>query len=157
MRALILVALAAVAMSMTRQELTDNFNAAILYYLDGLDAAVHWSSDLSSVCTPDYDFGLDPPQKIIQADSWLPDIVDFPEPDIADLMMPSVVDVMDFYTPNYAIPDSITAAQSVFAKFSTTQLNTSYVDDDMDGYVVFDSTVKRLKYYNRGNLSWTLL
>ena len=73
---------------MTRDELTANFQGAVLYYLDAIDEAVRWTDDLSTMCALGFEEVGDPPveQTIILENSWLPDEVVFPEPTIATLM-----------------------------------------------------------------------
>jgi hypothetical protein len=144
---------------MDRDELTANFAAAIMYWLDSHDSAVHWSGGLASVCVLAYEDVGDPPvsQYIIMPDTWLPDPIEFPEPTIADLLSYTEADVSEFYIDNYARPAYVAACNATLARLTTAQIAACYVDDSMDGSLVFDTDVKRLKYYNRGALSWDLV
>ena len=142
-------------MTMTRDELTTNFQGAVLYYLDALDEAVRWTDDLSTVCTLGSEEVGDPPvrQTIILTNSWLPDASDFPEPTIEMLMQYNLTDVQEFYTNKYANPAMVQSYQH-WAKLSSAAIDACYVDNTMDGWIVWDTTTRRLKYYDRSTLTW---
>ena len=143
---------------MTRDELTANFQGAVLYYLDALDEAVRWTDDLSTVCALGFEEVGDPSveQTIILENSWLPDEVVFPEPTIATLMGYNLADVKEFYTNAYANPAMVQSYQH-WAKLSTVAINACYVDATMDGWIVWDTTARRLRYYDRATLTWNTL
>ena len=130
---------------MTRDELTANFQGAVLYYLDALDEAVRWTDDLSTVCSLTTEAVGDPPvpQTIIVENSWLPDEVVFPEPTIATLMGYTLADVQEFYTDDYANPAMVQSYQH-WAKLSALAIDACYVDDAMDGWVVWDTTASTM-------------
>ena len=142
-------------MPMTRDELTANFQGAVLYYLDAIDEAVRWTDDLSTVCAVDFEDVGDPPvrQMIILENSWLPDSAEFPEPSIEDLMAYDLADVQEFYANKYANPAMVQSYQH-WAKLSSAAIDACYVDDTMDGWIVWDTTMHRLRYYDRPTLSW---
>ena len=100
----------------------------------------------------------DPPveQTIIQPNSWLPDSAEFPEPTIEVLMGYDLADVQGFYTNNYSTPAMIQSYQH-WAKLSSADLAACYVDETMDGWVVWDKTLKRLRYFDYGTTSWVTI
>jgi hypothetical protein len=143
------------AATMTRDELTENFQGAVLFYLDSLNETARWTDDLSTVCSVGYEWVGSPPsrQAIIVNGSWLPDPVAFPEPTIDMLLVYDLADVEEFYTDNYENPATIQSYQH-WAKFTSAEIAACYVDAAMDGWVIWDTTLRRLRYYNHGTTSW---
>ena len=139
---------------MSRDDLTANFQSAVLYYLDALDEAVRWIDDLSTVCALGFEMVGDPPvrQMIIMENSWLPDSKEFSEPTIETLMGYNLTDVQEFYS-KYSNPSMIQSYQH-WAKLSSADIAACYVDNTMDGWIVWDTTLKRLRYYDFGTTSW---
>lgn len=130
----------------TNTELNQNPVQYVLYYCNspaGQDDPTVYQTDLSDVCTFGYD-GSDNFEIL----SWL--IGGYSQPSSMTLLGYVLSDVLDFYNDFYTVPAAIAANEPYM--ISTADLNNIRSDSSMLGFVVYDTTEQKTKYFD--GISW---
>jgi hypothetical protein len=130
----------------TQDQVNSYYQEYILYYCNSVnsDPTVYDYNGLSDVCSVAYDSNT-PPQIVISG--WL--IGGYSQPSNATLLTYSFSTVDSFFQNFYVIPAAIQLAQPY--TISTSNLNNVIPHSSMLGYLVFDSTVHALKFWNGSN------
>lgn len=124
----------------TQAELNSNPYAYFLYYAYQNDPVTIFQTDLSDIALLYFDINSD-----IQISSWIASGFGPPTMPIT-LLAYLLSDVLSFVNNFYTIPQNILLAQPY--TLTTTQLNAVIPHSNMLGFLVFDSTVHALKFWN---------
>lgn len=131
---------------MTREELTNNWAAVILYYCSTLGSA-HFRQDLLDVCEFSYDGNGD-----TYITTWFLS-APYSEPSIATLQALNLTTSQNYFNYAYLIPDSLVSSQP-FIKITQTEINNLVMRPEHDGLLFFNSTTKTLMYYDYDTTSF---
>lgn len=131
---------------MTPEELTSYFTDVVLYYCSTL-GSYHFRQDLTDVCEFAYDIDNN-----IYITTWLASSP-YTEPTYQNLLDITLSTAQTFYTNNYVLPDSV-ASQQPFVQLTSTQISAIVMTSHYDGQVIFNTTSKRLMFYDHSTTSF---
>jgi hypothetical protein len=133
---------------MTPQDVQNNFNQCVLYYIFNEGDSNVYSRDLVDVGVKSYDFQTG---EYYMSD-WYLETCDIPTN--TTLATYSLQDVLDHYNLVYQWPLDISGAfENSFARLTTTQLNSAQLGPAYYNVMAFDTTAGVLKRYT--SQGWT--
>lgn len=139
---------------MNQAELNQNYIQAILFYCYQINNTHFFNTWASDVCTLTYNT-----ENNLIIFEWFLDNVTYniPQPTNETLMTYNVSDVLNFHDECYLFPENIfNANQNAYFFATTSELNAIPTTRLVicDGYRAFDTTIKRVVFWNNTAQAW---